>query len=73
MSENELLIEREKLLGRLVEINWYFMAKKIFNNHCQKKKIFNDFGETNHPRSKCFKCHFCRRGWRCVYLHDIQG
>ena len=30
MSENELLIEREKLLGRLVEINWYFMAiKKI--------------------------------------------
>ena len=24
----------------------------------QKEKIFNDFGATNRPRSKCFKCHF---------------
>ena len=28
MSENELLIERDTLLGRLVEINWYYMATK---------------------------------------------
>ena len=39
MSENELLIEREKLLGRLVEINWYFMAKKYLKNIAKRKKF----------------------------------
>ena len=39
MSENELLIEREKLLGRLVEINWYFMAKKNLTNIAKRKKF----------------------------------
>ena len=39
MSENELLIEREKLLGRLVEINWYFMAKKYLTTIAKRKKF----------------------------------
>ena len=39
MSENELLIEREKLLGRLVEINWYFMAKKYLTSIAKRKKF----------------------------------
>ena len=39
MSENELLIEREKLLGRLVEINWYFMAKKYLTTIAKRKKV----------------------------------
>ena len=39
MSENELLIEREKLLGRLVEINWYFMAKKYLTTKYKRKKF----------------------------------
>ena len=39
MSENELLIEREKLLGRLVEINWYFMAKKYLTTITKRKKF----------------------------------
>ena len=39
MSQNELLIEREKLLGRLVEINWYFMAKKYLTTIAKRKKF----------------------------------
>ena len=39
MSENELLIEREKLLGRLVEINWYFMAIKKMTTITKRKKF----------------------------------
>ena len=39
MSENELLIESEKLLGRLVEINWYFMAKKYLTTIAKRKKF----------------------------------
>ena len=39
MPENELLIEREKLLGRLVEINWYFMAKKYLTTITKRKKF----------------------------------
>ena len=39
MPENELLIEREKLLGRLVEINWYFMAKKYLTTIAKRKKF----------------------------------
>ena len=39
MLENELLIEREKLLGRLVEINWYFMAKKYLTTIAKRKKF----------------------------------
>ena len=39
MSENELLIEREKLLGRLVEINWYFMAKKYLTTIAKRKQF----------------------------------
>ena len=39
MSENELLIEREKLLGQLVEINWYFMAKKYLATIAKRKKF----------------------------------
>ena len=39
MSENELLIEREKLLGRLVEINWYFMAIKKMTTISKRKKF----------------------------------
>ena len=39
MSENELLIEREKLLGRLVEINWYFMAIKYLTTTAKRKKF----------------------------------
>ena len=37
MSENELLIEREKLLGRLVEINWYSMAIKKITTIAKRK------------------------------------
>ena len=39
MSENELFIEREKLLGRLVEINWYFMAKKHLTTIAKRKQF----------------------------------
>ena len=39
MSENELLIEREKLLGRLVEINWYFVAKKYLTTIAKRKQF----------------------------------
>ena len=39
MSDNELLIEREKLLGRLVEINWYFMAKKYLTTIAKRKQF----------------------------------
>ena len=39
MSENEFLIEREKLLGQLVEINWYFMAKKYLTTIAKRKKF----------------------------------
>ena len=39
MSENELLIERKKFLGRLVEINWYFMAKKYLTTIAKRKKF----------------------------------
>ena len=39
MSENELLIESDKLLGRLVEINWYFMAKKYLTTIAKRKKF----------------------------------
>ena len=39
MSENELLIEREKLLGRLVEIKWYFMAKKYLTTIAKRKQF----------------------------------
>ena len=39
MSKNELLIEREKLLGRLVEINWYFMAKKYLTTIAKRKQF----------------------------------
>ena len=39
MSENEFLIEREKLLGQLVEINWYFMAKKYLATIAKRKNF----------------------------------
>ena len=39
MSENELLIESEELLGRLVEINWYFMAIKKITTTAKRKKF----------------------------------
>ena len=39
MSENELLIEREKLLGRLVEIKWYFMAIEKITTIAKRKKF----------------------------------
>ena len=39
MSENELFIEREKLLGRLVEINWYFMAKNFLKTIAKRKQF----------------------------------
>ena len=39
MSENELVIEEEKLLGRLVEINWYFMAIKKMTTISKRKKF----------------------------------
>ena len=39
MSENEVFIERYKLLGRLVEINWYFMAKKYLTTIAKRKKF----------------------------------
>ena len=39
MSEIELLIERDKLFGRLVEINWYFMAIKKMTTVTKRKKF----------------------------------
>ena len=39
MSENDLLIESEELLGRLVEINWYFMAIKKITTIAKRKKF----------------------------------
>ena len=39
MSENELLIESEELFGRLVEINWYFMAKRYLTTIAKRKKF----------------------------------
>ena len=39
MSENELLIERDTLLGRLVEINWYSMAIKKITTIAKRKKF----------------------------------
>ena len=39
MSESELLIERDKLFGRLVEINWYFMAIKKMTTVTKRKKF----------------------------------
>ena len=39
MSEKELLIESEELLGRLVEINWYFMAKKYLTTIAKRKQF----------------------------------
>ena len=39
MSENELLIERDKLHGRLVEINWYFIAIKKITTTAKRKKF----------------------------------
>ena len=39
MSENELLIERDELFGRLVEINWYFMAIKKMTTITKRKKF----------------------------------
>ena len=39
MSENELLIESEELFGRLVEINWYFMAKKYLTTIAKRKNF----------------------------------
>ena len=43
MSENELLIESEELFGRLVEINWYFMAKKYLTTIAKRKKFLTIF------------------------------
>ena len=43
MSENEFLIEREKLLGQLVEINWYFMAKKYLATIAKRKNFLTIF------------------------------
>ena len=37
MSENELLNERDTLLGRLVEINWYSMAIKKITTIAKRK------------------------------------
>ncbi len=39
MSENEFLIERYKLLGRLVEINWYFIAIKKITTIAKRKNF----------------------------------
>ena len=39
MSDNELLIESEELLGGLVEINWYFMAIKKITTTAKRKKF----------------------------------
>ena len=39
MSQNELLIEKDTLLGRLVEINWYFMAIKKITTIAKRKKF----------------------------------
>ena len=39
MSENELLIERNEFFGRLVEINWYFMAIKKMTTVTKRKKF----------------------------------
>ena len=45
MSENELLIESDKLLGRLVEINWYFMAIKKITTIAKRKKFLAILGK----------------------------
>ena len=45
MSENELLIESDKLLGRLVEINWYFMAIKKITTIANRKKFLAILGK----------------------------
>ena len=39
MSENELLIERDEFFGRLVEINWYFMAIKKITTIAKRRKF----------------------------------
>ena len=39
MSENELHIERDVLFGRVVEINWYFMAIKKMTSIAKRKKF----------------------------------
>ena len=39
MSQNELLIEEDTLLGRLVEIKWYFMAIKKITTIAKRKKF----------------------------------
>ena len=39
MPENEMLIERDELLGRLVEIHWYFMAKKKITTIAKRRKF----------------------------------
>ena len=39
MSENELLIESDTLLGRSVEINWYYMATKKKTNSLKRKNF----------------------------------
>jgi len=39
MPENELLIEKDELFGRLVEINWYFMAIKKITTIAKRKKF----------------------------------
>ena len=39
MSQNELLIEEDTLLGRLVEINWHFMAIKKITTIAKRKKF----------------------------------
>ena len=45
MSENELLIERDTLLGRLVEINWYYMATKKKTTSLKRKNFLAVLGE----------------------------
>ena len=39
MPENEMLIERDELFGRLVEINWYFMAIKKITTFAKRRKF----------------------------------
>ena len=45
MSENELLIERDTLLGRSVEINWYYMATKKKTTSLKRKNFLAVLGE----------------------------
>ena len=45
MSANELLIERDTLLGRLVEINWYYMAIKKKTTSLKRKNFLAVLGE----------------------------